>query len=200
MITLTPWDPQEVFPLLVTALQRRPAVIAPFVTRPTEVIADRAALGLPGPEAAMEGLYALRRADPDTRPYHGTVVLQGSGETNVFVHEVLPQIDRAGLNLNIYYAASLELFDLLPKARQEAIFPTARAEEAMGITGFTPATLYRWITSAWGRAHSRHAFSVGHYLGSGQAHKVLEEAGLHAQGQWEAVLTYAEAMEKRAGT
>ena len=35
-ITLTPWDPQEIWPLLAAALRRRPALIAPFVTRPDE--------------------------------------------------------------------------------------------------------------------------------------------------------------------
>ncbi len=33
-ITLTPWDPQEVWPLLIAALNARPALLAPFVTRP----------------------------------------------------------------------------------------------------------------------------------------------------------------------
>ena len=33
-VTLTPWEPQEIWPLLATALAQRPALIAPFVTRP----------------------------------------------------------------------------------------------------------------------------------------------------------------------
>ena len=45
-VTLTPWEPQEVWPLLATALAQRPAVIAPFVTRPNETVLDRPALGL----------------------------------------------------------------------------------------------------------------------------------------------------------
>ena len=46
LITLTPWDPQEFWPIVTAALARRPAVIAPFVTRPDENVIDRAALGL----------------------------------------------------------------------------------------------------------------------------------------------------------
>lgn len=34
MVTLTPWDPAEIWPLFVTALKARPAVIAPFVRAP----------------------------------------------------------------------------------------------------------------------------------------------------------------------
>src|SRR4030065_312277 len=51
-ITLTPWDPQEIWPLLAASLARRPAIIAPFVTRPSETVLDRARLG---PAAAARG-------------------------------------------------------------------------------------------------------------------------------------------------
>ena len=197
MITLTPWDPQEVYPTLVAALKRRPALVAPFVTRPGETVFDRAALGLPPATAAAAGLYALRSADRSQKPYHGTLVLQGSGVTNTFIEEVLPRIDEAGYNMNIFYVSSAELFDLLPDDRQQAIFPETLALEAMGITGFTLPTMMRWVVSAAGRRRTLHAFRKGHYLGSGQAHKVLEEAGLHGEGQWQAVREYAEEMSRR---
>ncbi|HSG27299.1 MAG TPA: hypothetical protein VLA34_02375, partial [Candidatus Krumholzibacterium sp.] len=96
----------------------------------------------------------------------------------------------------IYYVASAELFDLLPEDEQEKIYPESLACEAMGITGLTLPTMYRWVTSRGGRAHTVHAFKNGRYLGSGQAHKVLEEAGLHGEGQWEAVRKYADCIEK----
>ena len=191
MITLTPWDPQELYPLLVAALKKRPAVIAPFVTRPNEKVFDRAKLGLAPATASIKGLYALRKADPSKKPYHGTVVLQESGVTNTFIAEVLPKIDGAGLNMNIFYVSSAELFDLLPESERGSIYPENLAMEAMAITGFTMPPMHRWITSEAGRDHSVNAFSKGHYLGSGQAHKVLEEAGLHGAGQWEAVSRYA---------
>lgn len=191
MITLTPWDPQELYPCVIAALQHRPAIIAPFVTRPTEIIADRAAAGLPSATAAAEGLYAFRRADPADSSYHGTLVLQGSGVTNAFVSEVLPRIDEAGFNMNIFYVASAELYDLLPPERREEIFPEHLAEEAMGITGFTLPTMYRWITSRAGRERTVYPHKRGEYLGSGTAHKVLEEAGLHGDGQWAVVQEYA---------
>src|SRR5574341_2665220 len=52
LLTLTPWEPQEIWPLLCAALARRPAVIAPFVTRPTETVLDRHKLGLAPAEDA----------------------------------------------------------------------------------------------------------------------------------------------------
>ena len=197
MITLTPWDPQELYPMTVHALKMRPAVLAPFVTRPNELIVDRAKLGLPPATEAIRGMYAMRKADPKKKPYHGTIVLQGSGITNTFVNEVLPKIDEAGFNMNVFYVSSAELFDMLPEKEQNAIFPPELSNEAIGITGLTLPTLYKWVTSQEGRRRSIHAFILGHYLGSGQAHKVLEEARLHGEGQWKAIKEYADWMAKR---
>ncbi|MCX5752134.1 MAG: hypothetical protein NTW97_00665, partial [Candidatus Krumholzibacteria bacterium] len=199
MITLTPWDPQELYPLTVEALKKRPAVIAPFVTRPNELVMDRAKLRVPPATAAVKGVYALRKAVKSAKkPYHGTLVLQGSGVTCTFMADVLPKIDEAKLNMNIFYVSSAELFSMLPEKEREKIFPAALMAEAMGITGYTLATMYRWVASKEGRKRTLHAFMKGHYLGSGQAAKVLEEAGLHGAGQWNAVKSYAQAMARRA--
>jgi transketolase len=194
MITLTPWDPNELWPVTVAALNRRPSVIAPFVTRPTEKVFDRAKLGLPPVSAAAKGIYAVRRADRAKKAYHGTVVIQGSGEMNMFVEEVLPKIEQAKLNLNIFYVSSAELFDLLPIEDQERIFPATLRQEAMGITGFTLATMYRWVASVRGQGHTLHPFMHARFPGSGQARKVMEEAQLHGEAQWEAVSRYAAEM------
>ena len=190
MITLTPWDPNEMWPLVIAALNHRPAVIAPFVTRPNETILDRSAFSLPALEATVKGVYAVRRTNPDGSGSNGTVILQGSDVMNSFVSEVLPRIDSEGLELNIYYVSSVELFNLLPLDEQEAIFPLIQRQEAMGITGFTLPTMYRWLLSEEGRKRSLHPFRSGHFLGSGKAHKVLQEAGLDGESQWQAVLDY----------
>ena len=188
-ITLTPWDPQEIWPLLTTALQSRPALIAAFVTRPAEQVIDREANNLASPADAVNGIYPMRSADP-SRLSHGTVVLQESGVTYAFVEDVLPRLDEEGMNLNVYYVASAELFERLSAGEQEAIFPTAHRQEAMAITGFTLPTMYQWVTSESGRVHSLHAFTCGHYPGSGQAHQVLKETGLDGEGQYQAIKRY----------
>jgi len=194
VITLTPWDPQEVWPLVAAALEKRPAVIAPFVTRPNETILDRAALGLAPASASRTGVYRLRAASGKG---DGTVVLQGSEVGYAFAQDVLPRLEAEGVDLDVYYVASAELFDALPSAEREKIFPAAKAQEAMGITGFTLPTLYRWIRSDRGREMSLYPFRKGHYLGSGKAHKVLEEAGLDGDGQFQAIMRYAK--ERVAG-
>ncbi len=192
-ITLTPWEPQEIWPLLSAALAKRPALIAPFVTRPNETVLDRKALGLAGPEAAVSGLYLLRKPNGKGS---GTVVLQESAASYAFVEQALPRLEKQGIDLWVYSVGSAEIFDLLPEKEQEAIFPEARAQEAMGITGFTLPTMFRWIHSDLGRRATMHPYQKGHYLGSGQGDMVLAEAGLDGESQAKAIKRYLDARAK----
>ena len=194
MITLTPWDPQEIWPLMSAALAKRPAVIAPFVTRPSERVMDRQALGLPPATAAVTGVYRLCRAEGKR---DGTLVLQGSDVGYAFVEQTLPLLRKKGIDLDVFYVAGAELFDLLPAAAKDAIYPETAAQEAMGITGFTLPTMERWVCSSRGRMLTLHPFRKGHYLGSGSAEKVLEEAGLDGESQFKAILTYVEKTPNR---
>jgi transketolase len=194
-ITLTPWEPQEIWVLLAAAFAQRPALIAPFVTRPPETVLDRQAMGLAPAEAAASGVYLLRRPG---RKADGTLVLQESAVTYAFVQEALPLLDRDGIVPWIYYVASAELFDKLPAAEQRRIFPEERAQEAMGITGFTLPTMDRWVRSALGRSMTLHPYQRGHYLGSGQGERVLAEAGLDGLSQYRAIRRYVEARRSAA--
>jgi transketolase len=189
-VTLTPWDPAEIWPLLAAALRRRPALIAPFVTRPNETVPDRTALGLAPAAAAAEGVYLLRapRGEADV-----TVVLQESAVAYAFVEQALPLLEEDGIEARVYYVASAELYDLLPEERRRQILPEAHALAAIGITGFTLPTMLRWVRSDLGRAHSLHPFARGHYLGSGSGAAVLAEAGLDGASQAAAIRRYLDA-------
>jgi transketolase len=171
------------------ALAQRPAVIAPFVTRPAETVLDRPALGLAPATSAATGVYRLRRAEgkPD-----GTLVLQGSDVAYAFVGQTLPLLKDKGIDLEVFYVASTELFDLLPVTEREKIYPEAAARTAMGITGFTLPTMERWVCSQRGREMTLHPFRKGHFLGSGQAEQVLMEAGLDGESQFHAIRRYIE--------
>ncbi len=187
MITLTPWDPQEMWASFSAALAKRPAVIAPFVTRPNEKVIDRKALGLAPTTEAGQGVYLLKAAEGKS---DGTLVLQGSEVGYAFVEETMPLLKHKGINLDVYYVVSAELFDLLPDDEKERIFPAKLGDAALGITGFTLPTMYRWIRSERGRRMTLHPFKRGHFLGSGQAHMVLAEAELDGAGQFKAIVEY----------
>ncbi len=181
-ITLTPWEPQELWPLLAAGLKAAPAVLCPFVARPPELVPDRAALGLPPASAAAKGVYAVRRSSGKA-----TVVVQGSAVGALFMHKVLPRIDQLRLPVNVFYVTSAELYDLQPDSERSAIFPRELRHYAMGITDFTLPTIARWIRSEGGRRRSLHPFRQGAFLGSGDWQAVLKEGGLDADSQLEAV-------------
>jgi len=186
-ITLTPWCPEEIWPLLAKTLSMRPALIAPFVTRPGEKVLDRSKYGLCDIQDTQKGVYKLISANGKAE---GSIVLQGSGVTYAFMEETLPLIKKAGMNLDVYYISSAELFDLLSDEEKQAIYPEEAAAQAMGITGFTRPTMFRWVTSEKGRANTMYPFQKGHFLGSGQGHFVIEEAGLNGAGQYNTIVNF----------
>ncbi len=188
MVTLTPWDPQEIWYLVSEALRKRPAVICPFVTRPAEKIIDREKLGLAPASDAKNGVYQLRASVGKKADV--AIVLQGSDVAYAFVEETLPLLIENNIDAAVYYVASAELFDMLPEAEQERIFPEKIAREAIGFSGFTLPTLYRWIESNAGRKHSLYPFKKGHFLGSGKAESVMLEAGLDGNSQLKAITEF----------
>ena len=194
MITLTPWDSQEIWPLMAAALRSSPAIIAPFVSRPSETVPDRKALGLAPASDSARGVYKLRSANGRSE---GSIVLQESGVAYAFVEQTLPLLATKGIDLDVYYVASAELFDLLLPAERDEIFPESVAMHAMGLTGFTLPTMYRWIRSDLGRSLTLHPFSHGRYPGSGPGARVMAEVGLDGDGQMAAIVRYVEARASR---
>jgi transketolase len=184
MISLTPWDPNELWPLTAESLLQRPAVLAAYVTRPSEIILDRTALGLATAENAVKGVYKLLEANG--RP-EASIVYQGSEVAYAFVAGVLPRLREKGINLDVYYISSAELFDRLDEQEKNEIFPYSVAKSSMMFSGFTPATTYRWVMSERGRQFSMYPWKSGSFLGSGQGDVCLEQAGMHAEAQLEII-------------
>jgi transketolase len=189
-VTLTPWEPQEIWPLMAASFKAEAAVIVPFVTRPGEPVLDREGLGLAPASAAANGVYRLRAA---AGVVDVTLVLQGSGVALAFVQDTLPRLLADGMNPEVIYVASPELFDRLPEAERHSVFNDDVGRAAMGITGFTLPTMYRWIQSEVGRQHTMHPFMHGHYLGSGAGDMVIHEAGLDGEGQYAQIRRFVEA-------
>jgi transketolase len=180
MISVTPWDPNDLWPLTAEALLQRPAVFAAYVTRPSEVMLDREALGLAPPEDSVKGVYKLLEANgkPDA-----SIVYQGSEVAYAFTTGVLPRLKEKGINLDVYYVSSAELFDRLDEAERNEIYPYEVASSSMMFSGFTAATTYRWVMSERGRKYTMYPWKSGYFLGSGQGDVCLEQAGMHAEAQ-----------------
>jgi len=104
---------------------------------------------------------------------------------------VLPELDAAGPAVDVLHVSSVELFDALPREERDRILAPGTSDRAMAITDFTLPTLYRFVTSPEGREASLHPFRRGGYPGSGKAERVLEQAGLDARSQLDAIRRFA---------
>jgi len=182
VITLTPWDANEIWPLIIASLKKRPTIIVPYVTRPPELVVDRKAIGFPPASQTTDGIYYVRRARKSKR----AVIYQGA-EVGVELPKVVAMLDKEKIDINVLYISSPELFSYLPKSRQDAILPTEMKKNAMAITGFTLDTMYEYILSEEGREFSLHPFKKEIFLGSGPGEEVLKQAGLDAKSQVAAI-------------
>lgn len=185
VITLTPFDANELWPLIVFALKQKPAAIIIFVPRIAEVVIDRKTFGFPSVRETVNGIYYLRK----TRKTKKTIIYQGA-DVVAELPTVLQEIDKEKIELNILYISSSELFSILPKEKQEEILPEEIKKNAMAITGFTIDTMYEYITSEKGRKFSLHPFNKGNFLGSGNGDDIIKQAGLDAKSQLNAIKNF----------
>jgi len=191
-ITATPLEVDEIWPLVAKALSLRPAVFAPFVIRTSAKLMDRKTLGADPAENAVNGIYYLHRAKKENAP---AVFVQGAGVGREIIEKVLPVLEKSGLDVNILYITSRELFDRLSPQEQEKLVPSALLERAMGITDFTLPTLDGWIYSRTGRRHTLFPHKNGKFLSSASASKVYEEAQMDGKSLLSAIGAFVDAAE-----
>lgn len=196
LITLTPCEPGEIWYLLSAGLMKRPAILSPFVTRPNEKVMDRKFYNIADASESVNGVYTFRKAEIPAEA-DATIILQESGVTIEFITKVLPLLDSTGYNLNIFYISSAELFDLLDDEVKKNIYPHYLSHTAMGVTGFTKPTMYRWVTGEEARKRILHPFLKGHYLGSGNAESVMMQAGLDGDNILKEVKKYIDFLTRK---
>jgi len=114
VIDLHPWEYNEVPVVLGAALREQAPIIALHLTRPKVTVPDREALGMASHFEAARGAYVIRAFREDL-PRMGTVFVQGTSTTNNLV-SILPELDRAGLNVKVVAAISRRVQDVLTEA------------------------------------------------------------------------------------
>ena len=117
-----------------------------------------------------------------------TIVLQESAVAYAFVNEALPLLERAGIDLEVYYVASAELFDLLPDAERARIFPEAKARRRWASPA-SPCHDVPLDPLRRGPAASLHPFARG-TTPAGPGRAVIAEAGLDGESQFRRISEY----------
>jgi len=178
VIDLHPWEYNEVPVVLGAALQASAPIIALHLTRPAIELPDREKLGMPSHFEAARGAYVLRRFRED-QPRLGTVFIRGSVPTANLV-SVLPELDRAGLNVKVVAAISPQLFRLQGQAYREATISPADRWDAMAVTNGAFKLMADWTSGELAAEYSLSADWDGRWRTGGSVEEVMDEAHLSA--------------------
>ncbi|NNM97918.1 MAG: transketolase [Candidatus Dormibacteraeota bacterium] len=179
VIDLHPWEYNEVPVVLGAALRASAPIIALHLTRPAIELPDRERLGMPSHFEAARGAYVMRQFRPD-QPRLGTVFIRGSVPTANLV-SVLPELDRAGLNVKVVAAISPQLFQLQERAYREETISPADRWDAMVITNGAFKLMADWASGELAAEYSLSADWDGRWRTGGSVEEVMDEAHLSAQ-------------------
>ena len=178
VIDLHPWEHNEVPVVLGAALATDVPIVALHLTRPPVPIPDREALGIPSHFEAARGAYVMRPFR-DGQPPMGTVFVRGTVPTANVV-KILPELDRAGLNVKIVAAISPQLFRLQEAAYREATVSVADRWDAMAVTSGARRLMADWLSGPVAEEYTLCADRDDRWRTGGSVDEVMEEAGLGA--------------------
>jgi len=166
--------------VIAAALRESVPIVALHLTRPPITIPDRAALGIPSHLAAARGAYIVRDFRPG-QPRLGTVIVQGTSSMNNTL-QVLPELDKAGLNVKIVAAISPELFRLQPPAYQEQVLSAADWVDSMVITNGARRLMHDWLHNAIAEEYSLSSDWDNRWRTGGTLDELVDEA--HLSPHW----------------
>jgi transketolase len=176
VIDLHPWEYNEVPVVLGAALATAAPIVALHLTRPAVEIPDRAALGMPSYLEAARGCYVMREYRPG-QPRGGTVYVQGTMSTANLV-KVLPELDRAGLNVKVVAVISPQLFRLQDQAYRERVAGLADRWDAMCVTNRSIRLMGEWLANPLVREYSLGSDWDDRWRTGGTVDEVIDEAHL----------------------
>ncbi len=176
VIDLHPWEYNEVPVVLGAAFQQKAPIVALHLTRPPTELPDREALGMASHLEAAKGAYLIRGFTPG-KPAMGTIFVQGTTSTANVV-KLLPEIEKAGLNVKIVATISPQLFRLQPASYQASIISMADRMDGMAITNRAFRQMREWVDSPIADEYSLSADWDNRWRTGGTLDEVIEEAHL----------------------
>ena len=189
VLSLHPWEHNEVAPALGAALATDVPIIALHLTRPSIVIPDREALGMPSHLEAARGAYVMRKFVEGQDPL-GTVIVRGTSSTNSMV-KLLPRLAEEGLNLKVVAAVSSGLFALQSKAYQEQVLSDWDWDNSMVLANQAYRTMASWIGSRRNRQYAITPDWDNNWRTGGSLDEIVEESHLDPGHVWQGLLKFA---------
>jgi transketolase len=181
--------------VLAAALRTDAPIVALHLTRPAVTIPDREALGLGSHFDAARGAYVLRDFRPG-KPKMGTVFVQGTKPTDNLL-SVVPELDRAGINVKIVAAISPQLFRLQDSDYRERVAGAADRWDAMLVTNRARRVSVDWIENSIVAEYSLTSDWDDRWRTGGTVDEVIAEAHLSAEHILSGIERFAREREGR---
>jgi transketolase len=189
VISLHPWEHNEVAPAVGTALATDAPIIALHLTRPPIEIPDRAALGIPSHMEAAKGAYIMKNySSGDTKV--GTLVVRGTSATNSVV-KLLPRIMEEGLNVKIVAAISYGLFSLQPKSYQEQVLSDWDWDNSMIISNQAYRLMSNWVGHRRMKEYALTPDWDNRWRTGGSVEEIVMESHIDPDHVWEGIQKFA---------
>lgn len=180
VIDVHPWEHNEVPVVIAAGLASGRPIIALHLTRPAVAIPDREALGMDSHFEAARGAYLIRDFRTD-RPKMGTILVQGTLSTYNTV-KILPELDKAGLNVKVVAIISPQLWKLQDSSWRERVLPEEDWIDCTFISNRARRTLYDWMPHAIAMEYAMTSDFDDRWRTGGTVDEVIEEA--HLSPEW----------------
>ncbi len=189
VIDVHPWEYNEVPVVIAASLRQKAPIVALHLTRPKVEIPDREALGIASHFEAARGAYVMRAFRDDT-PRMGTVIVQGTSTTANLV-SVLPELDRAGLNVKVVAAISPQLFALQDDGYRREVLSDADFWDAMVISNRSLRVTRDWVANPIAAEYSLTSDWDDRWRTGGSVEEVIAEAHLSPRHIVEGIARFA---------
>ena len=197
VIDLHPWEYNEVPVVLGAALALDVPIVALHLTRPAVEIPDRAALGMAHHFEAARGAYVLRPYREGAKRM-GTVFVQGTATTANIV-KLLPELDRAGLNVKIVAAISPQLFARQPAEYRAQVVSEGEWWDSMAISNRARRVTGDWIRHPIAAEYSLTSDFDDRWRTGGSLDEVIDEAHLSPRWLLDGIERFVRDRDKRLG-
>ncbi|MCL4535897.1 MAG: transketolase [Bacteroidetes bacterium] len=195
VVDVHPWEHNEV-PVVIAAALKQPApIVALHLTRPPIQIPDREALGIPSHFAAAKGAYIMRDYKPGQKPM-GVVLVRGTSTTSNMV-KVLPELDKAGLNVKVVAAISSDLFRVQPAEYLEKTLSETDLVDAMVVTNCARRLMRDWGVPPANEEYALSSDWDNRWRTGGSVDELTEEAHISPNWILAGIERFARDREKR---
>lgn len=197
VVDLHPWEFNEVPVVIAAGLASGAHILALHLTRPAIAIPDRAALGIDSHFEAARGAYLIRDFRSD-RPKMGTVLVQGTLSTCNVV-KILPELDKAGLNVKLVAIISPQLWNRQGPEWRNRVLPEEDWIDSTCISNRSRRLLYDWLPHKVAAEYAMTSDFDDRWRTGGTVDEVIEEAHLSPEWLLRGIERFARDRQQRLG-